>query len=426
MISDSGLRGGGGRVPLQSLTVTNNQVNLPGIVQGSEGTLRYYITYGGERIATWGLGTKRHYLGEAEYKDNEIQHIVIPNGRLNLTTDEPQLEYHLTDHLGNIVVYFSDSDGDGEIATEEQTSASDEAAEVLQRNYYYPFGLRVESPSFQNLGDPENRYLYNGKELQTDLGMGWLYYGARMYDAEIGRFTGVDPLASEMANWNPYIYTFNNPIRFVDPDGRKPEDDYKLKKNGKLTLLRKTDSDNHTIYNEEESASIEVEKNVISDLQTKTVADGKHGKQIATSFGTIKGSSNAKRIFKFFADNSDVEFGLTTFDFTGTEVGVITTSHDEMSNYSQAFFENMLLESHRDVSVNESIHSHPTSGPHPPSGFYSDGTVVNPPFGDRGFYMGMKKMFGKRSPDLFGVYIPSKSEYYLYDSESYINISTGL
>ena len=77
-----------------------------------------------------------------------------------MTGDEPQLEYHLTDHLGNIVVYFSDVDDDGEIATEEQTSASGEAAEVLQRNYYYPFGLRVDAPVFQSSGDPVNRYLY--------------------------------------------------------------------------------------------------------------------------------------------------------------------------------------------------------------------------------------------------------------------------
>ena len=130
----------------------------------------------------------------------------------------------MTDHLGNVVVYFSDTDGDGEIATEEETMAANGDAEVLQRNYYYPFGLRVESPSFQNLGDPANRYLYNGKELQDegDLEIGWLYYGARMYDPEIGRFTAVDPLAHKMPAWSPYSYTFNNPVLYTDPDGRIP------------------------------------------------------------------------------------------------------------------------------------------------------------------------------------------------------------
>ena len=223
----------------KGLTITNNQVNLPGIVQGSEGTLRYYITYGGERIATWGLGTKRHYLGEAEYKDEEIQHIAIPNGRLNLTGDEPQWEYHLTDHLGNIVVYFSDTDGDGEIATEEETMAANGDAEVLQRNHYYPFGLRVDAPVFQSLGDPVNRYLYNGKEIQGegDLEIGWLYYGARMYDAEIGRFTGIDPLADSYAAYTPYHYVLGNPLRFVDPDGMRVES----------TIVRENDNGSYTV-----------------------------------------------------------------------------------------------------------------------------------------------------------------------------------
>jgi RHS repeat-associated protein len=63
-------------------------------------------------------------------------------------------------------------------------------------------------------------YRYNGKELNADLG---LYdYGARWYDPTIARWTRIDPLASEMPEWSPYNYTFNNPILFVDPDGRNP------------------------------------------------------------------------------------------------------------------------------------------------------------------------------------------------------------
>ena len=53
--------------------------------------------------------------------------------------------------------------------------------------------------------------------------IGWLYYGARMYDPAYGRFTGIDPLASDMASWSPYCYTFNNPIRYTDPTGMAPE-----------------------------------------------------------------------------------------------------------------------------------------------------------------------------------------------------------
>ncbi len=66
---------------------------------------------------------------------------------------------------------------------------------------------------------PAERYLYNGKELESGLGLEWLYYGARMHDPAIGRFTGVDPLADAAPNWTPYRYGFDNPLSFIDPDG---------------------------------------------------------------------------------------------------------------------------------------------------------------------------------------------------------------
>lgn len=67
-----------------------------------------------------------------------------------------------------------------------------------------------------------NKYLYNGKELQNELGLDWYDYGARMYDAALGRFMAIDVLADEEHNWplSPYHYVANNPIIFVDPDGK--------------------------------------------------------------------------------------------------------------------------------------------------------------------------------------------------------------
>ncbi len=66
---------------------------------------------------------------------------------------------------------------------------------------------------------PENQYMYNGKELNENLGLDWYDYGARWYDAAVGRWGQVDPRAENNFAQNPYIYCSNNPVARIDPDG---------------------------------------------------------------------------------------------------------------------------------------------------------------------------------------------------------------
>ena len=68
-------------------------------------------------------------------------------------------------------------------------------------------------------GDPAT-FTFTGKQLDQDGGLDWYYFGARFYDAEVGRFLGVDPLAGKYPALNPYHYTMNNPLIYVDPDGK--------------------------------------------------------------------------------------------------------------------------------------------------------------------------------------------------------------
>jgi RHS repeat-associated protein len=82
---------------------------------------------------------------------------------------------------------------------------------------YYPFGLTFNS--YQRESSTKNNYLYNGKEKQDELDLGWLDYGARMYMPEVGRWGVVDPLSEKAPSWTGYRYAFNNPLTFVDPNG---------------------------------------------------------------------------------------------------------------------------------------------------------------------------------------------------------------
>jgi RHS repeat-associated protein len=88
---------------------------------------------------------------------------------------------------------------------------------VTEVNHYYPFGS-----VFASSGNMQP-YKYNGKELDTKKGLNWYDYGARHYDATLGRWLVVDPLAEKMGSWSPYAYCYSNPLKFVDVDGKYGE-----------------------------------------------------------------------------------------------------------------------------------------------------------------------------------------------------------
>jgi len=91
----------------------------------------------------------------------------------------------------------------------------------------YLFGLKHKGYN-ANINGRHHKYGFGGKEEQDDnVGgsqLNWHDFGARNYDAALGRWMNIDPLAEQMRRYSPYNYAFDNPIRFIDPDGKAPQD----------------------------------------------------------------------------------------------------------------------------------------------------------------------------------------------------------
>ena len=197
-------------------------LNLPKNVKNStNGSLEYIYDAAGNKLAKKLNGAfVNFYCGSMVYTGSKTpEYVVHSQGMARLNGSNLDYQYNLTDHLGNV------------------RSVASSSNTVLQSTDYFPFGL---AHSTGNLA--KNKYLYNGKEWQTELGYDVLDYGARMYNPVIIQWTGIDPLAEKSRRWSPYVYCYNNPLIFIDPDG-KLADWYLNKETGELYFNKNLSSE---------------------------------------------------------------------------------------------------------------------------------------------------------------------------------------
>ena len=206
-------------------SIAYNHMNLPTTITftGSR-SISFLYDAGGNKLRKTVVQSgvtqyTQDYVGGIEYKTvsgtTTLEAIYHAEGRVTTINGSLKYEYALKDHLGNTRLMFSDKNNDGYITQ----SSSQEASEVTQENHYYPFGMSMEGTWSNTPSVTDSKYLYNGKELNDDFGLGLMDYGARMYDAAIGRWTAIDPMADMYHSLTPYNYTMNNPMRFIDPNG---------------------------------------------------------------------------------------------------------------------------------------------------------------------------------------------------------------
>ncbi|WP_264509585.1 RHS repeat-associated core domain-containing protein [Flavobacterium sp. N1719] len=238
-----------------------NHLNLPTYIDlGGKGNILYIYDATGRKVRklvqddVLTQNKQVDYADGFQYENNILQFFPTAEGYASrLTTkieqsgvlikipieelpeDQFSYVYNYTDHLGNIRLSYS-------------LDPDTQQLKIVEQNHYYPFGMRhtnysggrmvmVKDEELKRMAPATEEFLtykykYNGKEFQDELGLNFYDYGARNYDAALGRWMNIDPKAETSRRWNPYTYCYNNPLRFVDPDGMQAT--WKPDKNGNL------------------------------------------------------------------------------------------------------------------------------------------------------------------------------------------------
>jgi RHS repeat-associated protein len=208
--------------------IANGTAQLGTVVDGSG-----YLTNGSTTFPMTGLnGTStstgpgpKAYLNWLVFDRN----FVFKNGGYVRMTDKAKEDGSIVDHEqlsaqltikepGYVYVYLSNEETSPVDVFFDDLTVELVKGPIVQETDYDPFGLAVIELNGEH-AEPNN-FLFNGKELQKDFDLNWYDYGARMYDAALGRWHVSDSKAEKYSCLSPYNYVMNNPVAFDDPDGK--------------------------------------------------------------------------------------------------------------------------------------------------------------------------------------------------------------
>jgi RHS repeat-associated protein len=272
--------------------------------------VRRYV--GGEETETWQIyGLTGELLAEYNGVDNDPSSLRKEYGYRNgqmLITVEPPLRGMWCDHCvgggasqgHDAVILWLVTD---QLGTPRMIFDQTGSLATTKRHDYLPFGEELFAgtggrTTTMGYTPPGNsaadgvRQQFTDKERDTETGLD--YFGARYYASVQGRFTGADPYdinferqesadqeeadalftkyIGQPQHWNRYAYALNNPLRNVDPDGRKDEE-YEvvlLGKTIKVKISDKLDKDTRAAIKENINAAIS-RINEAKDLTTEQI-----------------------------------------------------------------------------------------------------------------------------------------------------------
>ncbi|GAB4044785.1 RHS repeat domain-containing protein [Spirosoma jeollabukense] len=220
---------------------------------------------------------KAGYKGQ--YLRVSVEAVHNEEGRAYNSGGSYRYEYVLRDHLGNTRLVFTDKNGSGSI----------DNSEILSESHYYPFGRKMDGAWYSDAGAGKYRYLYNGKELNDEFDLNFYDYGARWYDPGMGSWWQIDPLAEKSRRFSPYVYAFNNPVRFIDPDGREGQSTHTDKYGNVTNVFDDGDLGVYRHKGNEKQTRAEVKKKYNKD--TNTSAGGERMGRTLHTFSFVEGAS---------------------------------------------------------------------------------------------------------------------------------------
>ncbi|UGU18156.1 RHS repeat-associated core domain-containing protein [Sinomicrobium kalidii] len=226
--------------------ITYNHLNLPTRISFGANRIDYIYDASGiklKKAVTQGSSvTNTEYAGNYIYENGALAFFSHSEGYVTKENNVFKYVYQYKDHLGNVRLSYANTG-----------TSSVPQLEIIEENNYYPFGL--EHRGYNNvINGPEYPYDYQGKENQKELGLNWHDFGARNYDAALGRWMTVDPMADERDWMTPYNFVQNSPLYRIDPDGLT---DFKLdRKTGEITQVGEANDDPDRIVKTDKEGNV--------------------------------------------------------------------------------------------------------------------------------------------------------------------------
>lgn len=197
--------------------IVYNYLNLPTQVTIGGLNINYVYDATGTKLQKTVNSLTTDYAAGFIYEANQLKFFSQPEGYAANNSGTFSYIYQYKDHLGNVRLSYGDGNNNGVVVM----------SEIVEENNYYPFGLKHKGYNsgfaIGSGNSTAQKYKYNGKELQDELGLNMYDMEARNYMPDLGRWSVIDELAESFQNSSPYNFSNNNPILFSDPSGLAPE-----------------------------------------------------------------------------------------------------------------------------------------------------------------------------------------------------------